>query len=65
MRYAKWYELDGIIVRKSERQRMVKQMWVMNNGAQPDPRPVCLRVNAKKNTKFRRRVNDREQKVPR
>ena len=64
MRYARWYEFDGLIVSKGDRQKMVKRMWTMTDGTWSDHRSVCVCVNVK-NRRFRRGVHDCEQRVPR
>jgi hypothetical protein len=50
MRYGRWYELDGFIVRKNERHGHVRKMWTVNDGVLSDHRPKCmkLRVRSKK-----------------
>ena len=63
MRYGRWYELDGFVVRKNERQRMVRKMWTMDDGVLSDHRPKCMRV--KVNKKRWRNVRERERRVPR
>ena len=63
MRYARWYELDGFIVRKSERQRMAKRMWTMCDESLSDHRPVCMRVNVKENRRFGNGARGRKQRV--
>ena len=55
--YARWCELDDFIVKKCERQRMMKRMWTMSDGALSDQIPICLQVNAKKR-RSGRGVND-------
>ena len=51
MRYARWNEFGGFIVRKSDRQRMMRRM----GRAVSDHRAACMPVNGK-NRVFRRYV---------
>ena len=63
MRFARWYELDGFIVRKNERHRMVKRMWTMDDGALSDHRPKCMKVKVRNKRWRTERTN--ENRVPR
>ena len=42
--YGRWYELDGFIVRKKERQRLVRRMRTVNENALSDHKPKSMRV---------------------
>ena len=43
-RYHRWYELDGFVVRKRDRVRMVRRMCGANEWGLSDHRPKCMRV---------------------
>ena len=44
LRYARWYELDGFIVRKKDRVGMVERMRTMSEWGLSDHRPKIMRV---------------------
>jgi len=44
LRYGRWYELDGFIVRQSERHRMVKKMRTTNEWGLSDHRPKIMSI---------------------
>ena len=44
LRYGRWYELDGFLVRKNERHRMIERMRTLSEWGLSDHRPKMLRV---------------------
>ena len=44
LRYGRWYELDGFLVRKDERHRMIGRMNTRSEWGLSDHRPKCMRV---------------------
>jgi len=63
MRYGRWYELDGFIVRKGERHRMVESMKTMSEWQLSDHRPKVMKVRKMK--KKWRTQGRKESEVPR
>lgn len=57
-----WHELDGFLVKGSERHRMVKRMWTKDEYELSDHRPVCMRVRDK-GKRWRKDVRS-EKRVP-
>lgn len=49
--YKRWYELDGFIVRKCERQGMIKRMSTRNEWGLFDHRPKVMRVKVRGKSK--------------
>ena len=45
MRYARWYELVGFIVRREERHGFVREMWKTDEGGLSDRIPKGMKVN--------------------
>ena len=62
MRYRRWYELDGFVVRKKDRVGMVKRMCGASEWGLSDHRPKCLRVRV---CKKKWRTVREEKRVPR
>ena len=63
VRYGRWYELDGFIVRKSERHGMVDRMRTMSDWELSDHRPKLMRV--RKAVKKWRQSGQSERRIPR
>ena len=63
IRYGRWYELDGFLVRKSERHGMVERMRTMSEWGLSDHRPKLMRV--RKAVKKWRRGGQSERRTPR
>ena len=65
MRWARWYELDGFLVRKDERARVVRKMWTMDDGGLSDHRPKCMKVEVRRE-RWRRVIrNESVRRAPR
>ena len=62
LRYGRWYELDGFLVRKDERHRMIGRMTTKSEWGLSDHRPKCMRV--RKNVKKWRMSGRIERMVP-
>ena len=63
MRYGRWYELDGFLVRKGERHGMVERMRTMSEWGLSDHRPKLMRV--RKAMKKWRASGQSERRTPR
>ena len=62
MRYRRWYELDGFLVRKNERHWMIERMCTMSEWGLSDHRPKCVRM--RKNVRKWRVSGANESRVP-
>ena len=62
LRYRRWYELDGFIVRKNERYWMIERMRTMSEWGLSDHRPKCVRV--RKEVRKWRMSGPSERRVP-
>ena len=62
LRYGRWYELDGFLVRKNERHRMIERMKTLSEWGLSDHRPKLVRV--RKNVKKWRMSGTNERRVP-
>ena len=62
MRYRRWYELDGFLVRKNERHWMIEKMRTLSEWGLSDHRPKC--VSIRKDVRKWRMSGPNERKVP-
>ena len=64
MRFRRWYELDGFIVRKRDRAGLVRRMCGASEWGLSDHRPKCVRVRVC-TRKWRAVATNEETRVPR